>query len=118
MNATELSSVLAPAPEHEPYVRRRFSQKLRKTLGHVPFAAQAVAAYYAAVDPETPRYAKATLMAALAYFILPSDMIPDILAVIGFTDDAAVLMMAVRMLSQHIKPEHVQRAHAVLAEQA
>jgi uncharacterized membrane protein YkvA (DUF1232 family) len=118
MNATELSRALVPAPGDEPYVRRRFWQKVRKTLGRVPFIEQAIAAYYAAIDPSTPRYAKAILMAALAYFIMPVDMIPDIVAAVGFTDDAAVLIMAVRTLAQHIKPEHVQRARAFLAEQA
>ena len=55
---------------------------------------------------------------AIAYFILPADAIPDMLAGLGFTDDAAVLMMAVKTLSAHIRPEHVRRARAFLEEQA
>ena len=99
-------------------MKRRFWRKVLRTLGRVPFVDQAVAAYYAAIDPATPRYAKGMLMAALAYFILPADMIPDMLAGVGFTDDATVLLMAVKTLSANIKPEHVQRARAFLAEHA
>ena len=117
MNASELSHALVPAPGHEHYVRRRFWQKVRKTLGRVPFIDRAIAAYYAAVDPATPRYAKAVLMAALAYFVMPADMIPDVIAALGFTDDAAVLLMAMQTLAPHIKSSHVERARAFLAEQ-
>jgi uncharacterized membrane protein YkvA (DUF1232 family) len=118
MDASEVSRALTPVPGQERYVRRRFWRKVLRTLGRVPFVDQAIAAYYAAIDPATPRYAKGMLMAALAYFIMPADTIPDVLAVLGFTDDAAVLIMAVKMLSAHIKPEHVQRARAFLDEQA
>jgi uncharacterized membrane protein YkvA (DUF1232 family) len=118
MDAAEISRALTPVPGQERYVRRRFWRKVLRTLGRVPFVDQAIAAYYAAIDPATPRYAKGMLMAALAYFIMPADTIPDVLAVLGFTDDAAVLIMAVKMMSAHIKPEHVQRARAFLDEQA
>lgn len=118
MDAAEVSRALTPLPGQERYVKRRFWRKVLRTLGRVPFLDQAVAAYYAAIDPATPRYAKGVLLAALAYFIMPADMIPDMLAGLGFTDDAAVLLMAVKTLSANIKPEHVQRARAFLDEQA
>lgn len=118
MDAAQVSRALTPSPGQERYVKRRFWRKVLRTLGRVPFVDQAVAAYYAAIDPATPRYAKGMLMAALAYFILPADMIPDMLAGVGFTDDATVLLMAVKTLSANIKPEHVQRARAFLAEHA
>jgi uncharacterized membrane protein YkvA (DUF1232 family) len=117
MDAAEISRALTPVAGQERYVRRRFWRKVLRTLGRVPFVDQAIAAYYAAIDPATPRYAKGMLMAALAYFIMPADMIPDMLAGLGFTDDATVLLMAVKTLSANIKPEHVQRARAFLDEQ-
>jgi len=43
------------------------------------------------VRRQTPRHVQATLLGAIAYFILPFDFIPDMLPVLGFTDDAAVL---------------------------
>lgn len=118
MDAAQVSRALTPLPGQEQYVKRRFWRKVLRTLGRVPFLDQAIAAYYAALDPATPRYAKGILLAALAYFILPTDTIPDMLAVLGFTDDAAVLMIAVKTLSTHIRPEHVRRARAFLEEQA
>lgn len=114
MQASELSRALVPVPGQDEYVRRRFWQKVRRTLGRVPFVDQAVAAYYAAVDPATPTHAKAVLMAALAYFVLPADLVPDLLAGIGFSDDAAVLMLAVQALAPHIKAGHVERARRAL----
>src|SRR3546814_3525110 len=55
-------------------------------------AEEAAAAWYCARDPETSMRVKATLLAALAYFVMPADFIPDFVAVFGFTDDATVLI--------------------------
>ena len=117
MNATEVSQALVPDPGHERYVERGFWRKVRRTLARVPFLDRAIAVYYAAFDPSTPVRVKAIMLAALAYFVMPVDVIPDVLAGIGFTDDAAVLLLAVRTLSPHIKKQHVERARAYLAEQ-
>ncbi|MBK8176741.1 MAG: DUF1232 domain-containing protein [Rhodospirillales bacterium] len=114
METPDLSQALVPVAGQESYVRRRFWGKLRRTLGRMPFADRAVAAYYAALDPATPKHAKAVLLAALAYFIMPADLIPDIIAGLGFSDDAAVLLMALQTLSAHVTPEHVARAREAL----
>lgn len=111
----DYSRALLVLPQQEETVRNRFWSKVRKTLGRVPFLDQAVAAYYAAFDPATPRHAKVVLLAALAYFIVPVDLIPDVLAGVGFTDDAAVLLMVVQSLAPHIKDHHVAEARRVLA---
>ena len=52
-------------------VEKGFWAKVRRTLGRVPFLEEAVAAYYCAIDRETPVQVKAILMGALAYFVLP-----------------------------------------------
>jgi uncharacterized membrane protein YkvA (DUF1232 family) len=90
----------------EQTVKRGFWDKVRRTLGKVPFLDEAVAAYYCVLDGETPAHARAILLGALAYFIVPGDMIPDILPGLGFTDDAAVLMAALAAVRPHIKPRH------------
>ena len=69
------------------YVRASFWDKLKAVAARIPFAESAVAAYFCAVDPATPTRVKLTLMGALAYFILPIDIIPDFLPVVGFTDE-------------------------------
>ena len=65
-------------------VEQGFWNKVRRTLGHVPFVEEAVAAYYCAMDPQTPLQVKAILIGALAYFVVPTDMIPDFIAWFGF----------------------------------
>jgi uncharacterized membrane protein YkvA (DUF1232 family) len=57
---------------------------------------------------------KGILIAALAYFVLPFDAIPDFIAGFGFTDDAAVLALALRLVSGHMKDGHYQRARTAL----
>lgn len=90
----------------EKALRRKFWRKLTGVIARIPFAEDLLAAYYCAFDRRTPLAAKATLVAAIAYFVLPADAIPDVLPVLGFTDDAAVLAAALRMVANHITPEH------------
>lgn len=95
-------------------VSRGFWAKLRRHGKRVPFLADALAAYYCAVDPRTPLQVKAVLMGALAYFVMPADMVPDIVAWLGFTDDATVLYAALRTISPHITDEHRERARTAI----
>jgi len=97
-------------------LRRDFWRKLRAALAHVPFAEDLIAAYYCAFDRATPTQVKATLVAAIAYFVLPFDVVPDMLPIIGFTDDAAVLAAAIKLVASHITPEHRQAAREKLQE--
>lgn len=88
----------------------RLADKVRKTLGKVPFTDQALAAYYCAVDPRTPRHVKAVLVGALAYFVMPADMIPDFIAGLGYTDDAVVFWAVYNAITAHVRTEHVAKA--------
>lgn len=92
--------------ERERKVRRDFWSKLKRFAGHVPFVEDLVAAYYCALDPATPMRVRGMLLAALAYFILPFDLIPDMLPVLGFADDAALLTAVFALVSAHITPTH------------
>ena len=91
-----------------------FWPKVRATVGKVPFVEDAVAAYYCAIDRRTPAYVRGILFAALAYFVLPADLIPDFIAGLGFTDDATVLMATVTAVRSHLTPEHRSKARAIL----
>ena len=87
-------------------LRRKFWRKLAAVLARIPFAEDLLAAYYCAFDRATPLAVKATLVGAIAYFVLPIDAIPDVMPILGFTDDAAVLTTALRLVASHVTPEH------------
>ena len=100
-------------------LRDRFWRKLQR-IGVslpllVPFAEDLLAAYYCAFDRATPRHVKISLLAALAYFVLPLDSIPDVLPLLGFSDDAAVLAAAIKLVSNHITDDHRAAARSWLA---
>ena len=102
--------------ENESIVRGGFWPKMARVFAHLPFADQLLAAYECAFDPQTPLKAKGLLLAALAYFVLPFDVIPDFILGLGFTDDAAVLFGAFNVIRIHIKPAHFERARKTLAD--
>jgi uncharacterized membrane protein YkvA (DUF1232 family) len=91
-----------------------FWGKLKTNLARIPFAHKAAALYFCARDPATPLKARGTLYGALAYFIVPLDVLPDMLLGLGFTDDLTVLMAAASVIANHLKPEHEARAHAAI----
>src|ERR1700716_2803461 len=95
-------------------VRKRFWIKLKRVIAKIPFAEDLLAAYYCAFDKQTPRHVQAALLGAIAYFILPFDFIPDMLPVLGFTDDAAILATPIRLVAGHITPDHRDAARAAL----
>ena len=95
-------------------VRKRFWIKLKQVAARLPFTEDLLAAYYCAFDKQTPRHVQIALLGAIAYFILPFDFIPDMMPVLGFTDDAAVLATAIRMVATNITEDHRAAARAAL----
>lgn len=63
---------------------------------------RALQLHYAARRPDTPAWARRTAYGALAYFILPTDAVPDFLVGLGYTDDLAALTAAIATLSSYI----------------
>ncbi len=112
------SRALVPAVQrvNEMRVKRGFWPKLRKSAARLPFVPELLAAYYCARDPTTPAAAKGVLLGALAYFVLPTDAIPDVLAGIGFTDDAAVIAAVLGMLGANLKDRHRDKAREALGK--
>jgi uncharacterized membrane protein YkvA (DUF1232 family) len=95
-------------------VVKGFWRTFARAARHIPFAEELVAAYYAALDPKTPFRVRGTLLAALAYFVLPFDIVPDMLLGIGFTDDIAVLTAALAAVRPHIRARHHNAARAAI----
>jgi uncharacterized membrane protein YkvA (DUF1232 family) len=99
---------------NERLVARGFWPKLRKVAAHAPFAAEALAVWYCVQDPETPAPAKGMMLAALAYFVLPADAVPDFIAGLGYTDDAAVFAAMMALVGRHVRPRHRDAAKAAI----
>lgn len=121
MDDVKIGEILLPGDEdtqqkQEEKVRRRFWPTFRKAARQIPFSRDVAAAYYCAIDRETPLRVRGILLAALGYFVLPIDAVPDVLAVIGFTDDIAVLTTAFALINRHIKERHYEEADRVLAD--
>ncbi len=95
-------------------VMREFAHKLRSNIGKIPFSDDVTASFYCAMDGKSPAFVKAVLFGALAYFIMPADVIPDFIAGLGFTDDASVLIAAMATVKRHINEEHRQKARIFL----
>jgi uncharacterized membrane protein YkvA (DUF1232 family) len=96
--------------QEEPRLQRRFWRKIGRALGHLPLAETFLAAFYAAIDPATPAGAKAILFGAIGYFIVPIDVIPDVMGAFGYTDDLAVILAAIRAVGNNITDGHRERA--------
>jgi uncharacterized membrane protein YkvA (DUF1232 family) len=102
------SRALVPAVMqlNEQRVKAGFWPKIRKVAASIPFAKDVLAVWFCANDDETPLAAKAMMLAALAYFVLPTDAIPDFIAGLGYTDDAAVFTALLALVGKNLRPRH------------
>jgi uncharacterized membrane protein YkvA (DUF1232 family) len=122
MDDIRFGEILLPGDEgtqgrREKSIRRKFWPTFRKAVRHIPFSRDVVAAFYCALDPQTPTRVRGILLAALGYFVMPVDAIPDFFAVIGFTDDVAVLAAAFAMINGHIRQQHYDAADRALGDE-
>jgi len=96
-------------------LRRRLWRKLLREAASLPFAEEVLTAHYCAFDRKTPVYVKAVLVGAIVYFVVPDHLIPKYVSLVGLADDAAVIAVAIKAVSTHIKPEHREAARRTLA---
>lgn len=120
MDDVKHGEILLPGEEAESEKQARkvkagFWPVFKRAVGQLPFARDVVAAFYCALDPTTPKRVRAILLGALAYFVLPFDAIPDFLAVIGFSDDVAILAAAIAAVRSHMTAEHYRKADKALS---
>lgn len=115
---SEKLPMLLPDPkryaENEARVSDGFWHKIRRVARRIPFASEAVAAWYCTRDPATPAHVKAVLVAALAYFVMPVDALPDFLPGLGFVDDASVFWAVWQLMEKYITDDHRARAAETL----
>lgn len=111
--AEEMEAIRRSLRDEERFGSELFG-RLKRVAKRIPFAEDILSAWLCTRDPATPRRVRLTLLAALGYFVLPTDAIPDILPLIGFSDDAAVLAAAVAAVAGSITPAHRERAKEIL----
>ena len=99
---------------NEQKVNRGLFPKLRRVAAKIPFASDVLSVWYCARDDATPTAAKGMMFAALAYFVLPTDAVPDFIAGLGYTDDAAVFTAVLAIVGRHLKPQHREAAKATI----
>lgn len=105
-------------PYADEYSDNSFWEKIKnyaKSAGETVLE-PALKMYYAASDSDTPAWAKAVMIGALGYFISPVDAVPDIVPIVGYTDDLGVLAAAFAATAANIKDVHVAKAKETLAK--
>lgn len=109
----EIESILAriqngegPEGAERERAERTVKEDLFATLkkARVHFEAEVLALYRFMLDPAAPAAAKGVAIGALLYFVLPLDVIPDWIPILGFTDDAAVIAAAVSWIGPMLQP--------------
>lgn len=111
--AAEIAAMRRLAGDEE-RLGRQFFRLIGKMAKSAPFAEDALAAWWCLRDPATPRRVRFILLSAIAYFVLPIDAVPDLLPMLGFTDDAAVIAAAIAAVANAVRPEHRDKARETL----
>ncbi len=75
----------------------------------------ALTLFFCLRDRDTPAWAKGIIVGALGYFILPVDLIPDVIPVVGYSDDLGALIAALGTVAAYVKDEHKEKAAALVA---
>jgi uncharacterized membrane protein YkvA (DUF1232 family) len=89
------------------------ARRYARVAGH-ELIEKALWLYYATRSSRTPAWARSVIYGALAYFVLPMDAIPDLLPVVGFTDDLGALAAALVSVAPYIDEQVRQRTDATL----
>ena len=117
-----MSNLPAPpnaTPEHSAaYSQEGFWTKIKDFAQKIGSTGlyYALVLYYMWEDPKIPATTKTLIIAALGYLIFPVDVIPDIMPIVGFSDDITVMVTALKTLKNSITSEHCEQATAKLLE--
>lgn len=108
----ELMVAVAAAAEKQTVDESSLFTKIRRCAGRAgrKVLRLVLLLWYTFTAETTPFEHKVLIISALAYFILPLDLIPDSIPVVGFSDDLAALAAVERAVSSNITPEIRRRA--------
>lgn len=94
----------------EKYVRENIAEKLQSVRIGIRLAKHVLAMFRYMKDAKIPWYRKSVVVAALVYFIMPVDTIPDMMPLIGYLDDFGVIAAVLGYLGKEVKPYYYPSA--------
>ena len=105
-------AVSVPERYREDYSEERFWDKLRRfaRVAGREVVEKALLLYYAGQEERAPAWAKATILASLGYFISPLDGIVDVTPILGYSDDLAVLALAIAAVATYVNDDVREKA--------
>lgn len=106
-------TVLEPEVVNDPAVDQNLLARLLGRAGRT-VARPALECLEMLLDGATPHQARLTVLAALTYLVLPTDLIPDFIPAAGFGDDMVALTALLGLCSRHITPQIKLRAQRKL----
>lgn len=101
----------------EKYSESSFFDKIKNTVksAGLTLIYKAMQLYYVTENPNCPKKIKAAIFAALGYFIMPLDVIPDFTPIVGYSDDAAAIALALGLAQFYIDDEVNRKAKNKIA---
>ena len=106
----------------ENYQSHYSDKKLWDKLRNVAKAAGTKAVYFVLVlyyllqSPDVSTADKAKIYGALGYFIVPLDLMPDFLPIVGYSDDIGALFWAIHAVWSNLTPDIEAKAKEKLKE--
>jgi len=97
-------------PTKHQFSQHEIWQKFKQVRGIRGLIEHALILYCLILDGDVPKWAKTVCMTALCYLVLPTDSIPDVVPVVGYSDDLICLTAAIAAMKSQIKPHHKQQA--------
>jgi uncharacterized membrane protein YkvA (DUF1232 family) len=94
-------------------VNERFEEKLDRVGGKLRFAQDLVALFRYFMDAGVAWQRKTIVVAALLYFILPIDAIPDLLPLVGYLDDLGVILAVTKFMSVELAPYYHESTESI-----
>lgn len=100
------------------YSKKSFWEKLKKVgkKAGIKLTAYAVALYCLLLDDNVSIKEKGMIIGALGYFISPLDLIPDIMAGVGYTDDICGMLFILKKLNKYMDGKIVKKVYDILEE--
>ena len=95
------------------YTPGKFIRFIRGTGRRIHFLPKLLTLFYCLQDKDTPTFIKVAIMGALGYVILPVDFVPDVVAALGWLDDAAVVAAVLKLAGAYVKPEHREKVRSI-----